>query len=153
RSVGRRHEDRLLSLSPADRGHHGRVHRRQQRHAVEHGYPTRRRSWSTGTTTGRRAGEVPAPGSSSHSDRSCPAHLTRLRGVVTMKMRIHHILRALPILASLTGPSATARDRDPLAPVFSMEAAPFEAFPPEIVAQENADEITALVNEARLFGV
>lgn len=48
---------------------------------------------------------------------------------------------------------ATARDRDPLAPVEEMEAHQFEAFPEDIVSPDNANEIVALVNEARLFGV
>jgi len=62
------------------------------------------------------------------------------------------ILLAL-ILLSTTVMPLSARERDPLAPVHDMEAHQFEAFPPDIVAPENAEEITALVNEARLFGV
>ncbi len=34
-----------------------------------------------------------------------------------------------------------------------MEAQPFEAFPPELIADENQQAIVDLVNEARLFGV
>lgn len=70
-----------------------------------------------------------------------------------MKLRVLSTILALLVLATLAAEPAMARDRDPLAPVFSMEAQPFEAFPPEIVAQENADAIVELVNEARLFGV
>lgn len=70
-----------------------------------------------------------------------------------MIARVMHILLALLALAMISAQPAKANDRDPLAPVLSMEAPPFEAFPPEIVQQENADAIVALVNEARLFGV
>lgn len=62
------------------------------------------------------------------------------------------ILAALLLMAVASLPTS-ARDRDPLAPVFSMEAHQFEAFPPDIVAEENQSAIAALVDEARLFGV
>lgn len=70
-----------------------------------------------------------------------------------MKQPILNLLLALLTLAMLTTQTVEARDRDPLAPVFSMKAVPFEAFPPDLVAPQNAEAITALVNEARLFGV
>jgi len=62
------------------------------------------------------------------------------------------VLTVLLLMAAVTMPSS-ARERDPLAPVFGMEAHQFEAFPPDVVAKENADEIAKLVDEARLFGV
>lgn len=59
------------------------------------------------------------------------------------------LLVLLPLLAA----PATARERDPLGPVASMEATQLEVFPPELVAEENQQAIVDLVNEARLFGV
>lgn len=70
-----------------------------------------------------------------------------------MNHRILHLLFAILIVTSFNPQAVAARDRDPLAPVFSMEAAPFESFPPDLIAPANAEAITALVDEARLFGV
>lgn len=68
----------------------------------------------------------------------------------------HLLFRSWLILLVLAGGGSapvTAQERDPLAPIEEMEAPQFEAFPPDIIAQENAEAIIALVNEARLFGV
>lgn len=69
-------------------------------------------------------------------------------------MRVRNALLPILLIAlALVATPAGAQDRDPLAPVSGMEAPQFEAFPPDAVAEENAEAITALVNEARLFGV
>jgi hypothetical protein len=70
-----------------------------------------------------------------------------------MSHRLLNIFLSLLVGFTIVVPAAHARDRDPLAPVHAMEATQFEAFPPEAIAQPNADAIVALVNEAREFGV
>jgi uncharacterized protein (TIGR04222 family) len=65
---------------------------------------------------------------------------------------LHLLLITLVMLGTISTP-ASARERDPLAPIESMEAHQFEAFPETVVSEDNAKAITALVNEARLFGV
>ncbi len=70
-----------------------------------------------------------------------------------MSFRRSPMLLLLLLLLPLLAAPVTASGRDPLAPVFDMEAQPFEAFPPELVADENQQAIVDLVNEARLFGV
>src|SRR5699024_7916707 len=66
---------------------------------------------------------------------------------------LYRSIMAAVVLMTVASMPSVARDRDPLAPVFGMEAHQFEAFPPDIVAEENASAISALVDEARLFGV
>lgn len=63
------------------------------------------------------------------------------------------VFLVLMVLMALLASPATARERDPLAPVSAMEATQLEVFPPELVAEENQQGIIDLVNEARLFGV
>lgn len=70
-----------------------------------------------------------------------------------MNLRRLQILLPLLLLIPLLANPAAANERDPLAPVFDMEATPLEVFPPELVAEENQQAIVDLVNEARLFGV
>jgi uncharacterized protein (TIGR04222 family) len=70
-----------------------------------------------------------------------------------MSQRLFRILMIMVVLAGVMVSPASARDRDPLAPIETMEAHQFEAFPPDSVSDSNAEAITALVNEARLFGV
>jgi uncharacterized protein (TIGR04222 family) len=70
-----------------------------------------------------------------------------------MTQRLVGIVLIVFMLVGIVVSPVTARDRDPLAPIQDMEAHQFEAFPPDSVSEPNAEAITALVNEARLFGV
>jgi hypothetical protein len=61
------------------------------------------------------------------------------------------LLIAALLLAASVFPGA-AESRDPLAPVFDMEAEPLQVHPPELVAEDNQEAIVGLVHEARQFG-
>lgn len=69
-----------------------------------------------------------------------------------MRTRLIRVI-LLSLILMATGTAIVSAQRDPLAPVFDMEAEPLQVHPPELVAQENQDAIIGLVQEARQFGV
>lgn len=68
-------------------------------------------------------------------------------------MILRRLTFLLAVIVMLPITAISAAERDPLAPVFSMEPEPFAAFPGDLIAQPNQEAITALVNESRQFGV
>lgn len=71
-----------------------------------------------------------------------------------MRRTVHALLLALILVAHIAAPVAhAARERDPLASVVNMEQPQLLTSPPDLFTSGQQEEITAIVNEARLFGV